>query len=85
MYANLLYHSFQNTDLAMITDCSNFVIGGVVQEISACGSNLFGFFSRKFHLYSTINILLGIVFGIICNPIFLKNVGGSCICVIRGS
>lgn len=43
----LLYHPSRDAELALIIDCSNFAVGGVLEEVSPDGSKLLGFCSRK--------------------------------------
>ncbi|GBN07811.1 Transposon Tf2-11 polyprotein [Araneus ventricosus] len=45
--ATLLYHPSVDTKLALVTDCSDFAMGGVLQEISSNGPKPLGFFSKK--------------------------------------
>ncbi|GBM82791.1 hypothetical protein AVEN_139439-1 [Araneus ventricosus] len=45
--ATLLYHPSMDAKLALVTDCSDFAMGGVLQEISSDGPKPLGFFSKK--------------------------------------
>ncbi|GBL58551.1 Retrovirus-related Pol polyprotein from transposon 17.6 [Araneus ventricosus] len=45
--ATLLYHPSVDAKLALVTDCSDFAMGGVLQEISTDGPKPLGFFSKK--------------------------------------
>ncbi|GBO18941.1 Transposon Ty3-G Gag-Pol polyprotein [Araneus ventricosus] len=45
--ATLLYHPSVDAKLALVTDCSDFAMGGVLQEISSDGPKPLGFFSKK--------------------------------------
>ncbi|GBN99004.1 Transposon Tf2-11 polyprotein [Araneus ventricosus] len=45
--ATLLYHPSVDAKLALVTDCSEFAMGGVLQEISSDGPKPLGFFSNE--------------------------------------
>ncbi|GBN88517.1 hypothetical protein AVEN_198989-1 [Araneus ventricosus] len=45
--ATLLYHPSVDAKLALVTDCSDIAMGGVLQEISSDGPKPLGFFSKK--------------------------------------
>ncbi|GBL92791.1 hypothetical protein AVEN_4503-1 [Araneus ventricosus] len=45
--AKLLSHPSADAKLALVTDCSDFAIGGVLNEITPKGPKSLGFFSKK--------------------------------------
>ncbi|GBM88148.1 Transposon Tf2-6 polyprotein [Araneus ventricosus] len=45
--ATLLHHPSLDAKLALATDCNDFAMGGVLQEISSNGPKPLGFFSKK--------------------------------------